>query len=333
MAKKPAPTSAPASASPRIFIICGEEAFLRSSATADLRKQLEKAHGEVDIVTFDGASASAAEVLDECRSFGLIARHKIVIVDEADSLVKEAVRPLFERYQQAPSEGSTLVLRSKGLKSGKFEKALEAQGAVMKCDALSEGEAIKWVTKHAKNDIGMPIEDDAARALVQRVGASLMQLHSELGKLAAAAGDAKTVTIKLVGEFVGISREEEAWNIQRSLLSGSSPQALAHLRHMLDVSRQPAPLVMYAVTDLARKLHALSAGIKSGRNVSELSKPLRLWGNSSDTLIEVARRTHPTRTLAFLRACAKADERTKTGFTDADRALEMLVVRLQRMLA
>jgi DNA polymerase III delta subunit len=138
--------------------------------------------------------------------------------------------------------------------------------------------------------------------------------------------------VKLVVEFVGVSREEEAWNIQRSLLSGNAAQALAHLRHVLDVSRQPTPLVMYAVTDLARKLHGLSAGLKSGRAASELARPLKIWGPSGDMLFDVARRVHPNRTLAFLRACVKADERSKTGLTDADRALEMLVVRLQRML-
>lgn len=340
MAKKPA--SEPkvtkehadgAGGSAHMFIIAGEEAFLRSAATSDLRKRLEKLHGEVDVVNFEGSTASAAEVLDECRSFGLIARHKLVIVDESESLVKEDVRPLFERYAEVPIESATLVLRSKSFKStSRLEKALSARGAVVLCESLNDADAIKWVTKHAKQDIGMPIDDDAARALVHRVGPSLMHLHSELGKLAAAAGEAKTISIKLVAEFVGVSREEEAWNIQRTLLSGNAPQALAHLRHVLDVSRQPAPLVMYAVTDLARKLHGLSAGLKSGRNASELNKPLKIWGPSTDALYEVARRMHPMRTLGFLRACVKADERSKTGFTDADRSLEMLVVRLQRML-
>jgi DNA polymerase III delta subunit len=256
----------------------------------------------------------------------------MVIVDEADSMVKEAVRPLFERYVQGPSEQATLVLRSKNWRAGKLDKMVEEVGVIIRCDALNEAQALKWVMHHAKTEVGMPIDEDAAKSLVARIGPSLMHLHSELGKLAAAAGEAKSIHVKLVVEFVGVSREEEAWNIQRSLLSGNAAQALAHLRHVLDVSRQPTPLVMYAVTDLARKLHGLSAGLKSGRAASELARPLKIWGPSGDMLFDVARRVHPNRTLAFLRACVKADERSKTGLTDADRALEMLVVRLQRML-
>src|SRR5207253_8118234 len=49
---------------------------------------LTKAHGEIDSFRFDGASASAAEVLDECRTFGLMRQQKLVIVDNADALLK-----------------------------------------------------------------------------------------------------------------------------------------------------------------------------------------------------------------------------------------------------
>jgi DNA polymerase III subunit delta len=316
-----------------VLLLGGPEAFLRNSQTAELRKKLEKQHGEVDVVTFDGATTQAAEVLDECRSFGLMATHKLVIVDQFDELIRQENRAAFERYAESPPEGATLVLRSKSAAmTGNFEKSLHAAGVLSKCEAMAEGEAIRWVSKHAKQEYRAELEPAAAAALVGRVGTSMMQLHSELGKLAAASGAGGKIGPALVAEFVGVSREEQAFAIQRSLLASEAGVAISHLRHIVGVSRQPATLVMFAMTDLARKLHGLSAGMKAGRSPGELGKALRLWGPGTEMLTNVARKTPPARTLLFLRACLKADERVKTGLADDERVLEMMVIRMHRIL-
>jgi len=159
-----------------------------------------------------------------------------------------------------------------------------------------------------------------------------LTLDSELGKLAAAAGITKDgepapITTALVAEFVGMSREEEVWNVQRTILTASSEAGLAHLRHVLDVSREPTQLMMYAIMDLARKLHGMCVGLRQGAQPFALAKPLKIWGDSQETYIAAAKRTTPAKTLDFLQTCVEADRRSKRGLTDADRALEMLIVK------
>ena len=94
-----------------MVVLIGKELFLRSQYTSMLRSALEQAHGEIETFQFGGDADSAA-VLDECRSFGLMAGHKLVIVDDADQFVRAETRPMIERYAQNPSEQATLVLRS-----------------------------------------------------------------------------------------------------------------------------------------------------------------------------------------------------------------------------
>lgn len=340
MAKKASKSedSAPvASASPRMAIITGPESFMRTQETQRLRDHLIKQHGEVETFVFDGATAQAAEVLDECRSFGLMATHKLVIVDNAADLVKEHTRPLFEKYAEQPVDCATLVLRGEKWFPGKLDKLVEKIGAVIPCKELASPEAKAWLIRHAKSHHKVTLDDAVADALVQRVGSSQGKLDMEVGKLAAAAGvneagEPNPITRQLVAQFVGVSREEEAWNIQKTLLSGNPDAALQHLRHILDVSRQPTPVVMFALLDLARKLHGVSAGLKAGANPFQLTKPLKLWGQSQEMIVAAARRLHPADTLAFYRAAIDADQRSKSGLGEADRSMEMLVVKLCAML-
>lgn len=333
MAKKAAdaPTNRPLGPDCRVVLLHGPEAFLRLRYTQELRDRLKEQHAELDVATFDGASANAAEILDECRSMGLLCGHKMVIVDEADQAVKESSRPLFERYVQGAIDGhaggATLVLRARTWHKGNLDKLIDKAGVIIACEELTPEKAAAWVTARAKKAYGAAFENDAARLLVDRVGVGLGRLDAEAGKLASAAGGG-AVTAALVGEFVGQSREEQVWDIQASMLSGDPGRALEHLRRLLDVSRHPPTLVSYALTDLARKLHGASRGLRQGANAWDLGKSLKLWGPSRDAILDAAKRLPPERALAMLRFCVDADLRQKRGLGESGRTLERMTLVL-----
>lgn len=339
MAKRPPSEAAEAprralDAGCRIAVLHGEESLLRALYTRQLQDALVAAHGEVDTVQFDGAATPAGDILDECRSFGLMAPHKLVIVDNADQGVKgEEARRLYERYAQSAIDGhadnATLVLRSDTWRAGNLDKLVARVGVVMACEPLVPDKAAGWAVARAKKEHGATLERDAAALLVERVGVSLAKLDSELGKLSAAGGGTDpTITRDLVVQFVGRSREEEVWGIQSTMLGHDPERALAHLRSVLDVSRQPPTLVSYALVDLSRKVHGAARGMRQGMSAWDLARPLRLWGPSKDAILDAARNLSPARAMELMRFCIDADARQKTGRGEQVRTLERMAVRL-----
>lgn len=347
MAKKPAKPDSDSSASrsakapgslPAIVILHGKENFLRQLHTQNLKAELTKAKGEIDVIHFDGSSARPADVLDECRSFGLIANYKLVVVDDADEIVKEDARPLFERYAESLAASleaggdvsATLLLRSDTWRAGKLDKMVEVVGRIVKCEPPTDAECVAWVMKRAKATHKSEIDKDCAALLVNRVGCDLAHLDSELGKLAAAAGPDKPITRELVVYYVGVSREEELWGIQSTLLTAGPEEGLQHLRYVLDVSREPAQRVMWAMCDLARKLHTTSRAAR-GSAQQQAAARRQLWGPSGDAIFNVARRVEPHKALALFRECVSADRRSKSGFSDADQIVERLVLQFSAL--
>lgn len=331
-------------ASLRIVVLHGEEMFLREQYAAQLREALVKAHGEIDTIHFDGQSAKPADVLDECRSFGLIAAHKLIVVDNADVLVKEDARPLFESYAEHPSEGATLLLRCQTWRPGNLDKRIEAVGAIKLCTvprlAGRDGRPTKevdwaklagWAVVRAAKRYNAAVERDAAALLVERIGADMARIDSELAKLAAAAGCPSegppgAVGKALVAEFVGESREEEVWGIQRTVLTEGPEAALHHLRQVLEVSRQPPTLVNWALTDMARKLHAASSLLRAGANPFALKGQLRLFGDAADAILNEAKRRSPAQCRMLFEAAVDSDFRQKRGLGEPERTAECLVV-------
>ncbi|MEK6703956.1 MAG: DNA polymerase III subunit delta [Planctomycetota bacterium] len=333
-------------ASHRVVLLAGPNQFLAIEHTASLREKLVAAHGDVQTMQVDGKTARMADVLDECRSLGLMQQHKLVVVDNAEELVKEANRPLVERYAQGPCEGATLVLRATKWYKGKLDEMIAAVGLIVECGEVSEELAARWIPQRAAKRHNATIDDDAQRALLERVGPELGRLDSELGKLAAAAGtapgegggqgaggSAARITLKLVDELVARSREESAWEWQGVLLSGSVRASLERLRSLIDVSKEPPQVLWWACLELTRKLHAISLGLKAGENEFGLTKSLKMWGSSTGAIVAAGKRMGAAEARRAMAAAVDGDSRYKSGLGDADRGLEMLTVTLTSLIA
>ncbi len=362
MAKSPAksksdapPPPPPLSADTRIAILHGPERFLIDYHTQALRDALAAAHGSFDTLRFDGAAAGSAnlpaEILDECRSFGLMAGHKLLIVDSADALLKESEddegaapptpkpaargprrktpRELFESYAEEPSSSATLVLRATTWRPGRLDKAIAAlgdAGAVIKCEAPDVPKTIAWCRGRCRKVHSVELAPDAAALLVNHIGPDLSRLDTEIAKLACVEPGA-TITAKVVDEFVGFAREEKFFAIQSSLVSGDAGAALAHLRELVEVSRQdPVPL-NWAYIDLARKLHGASVGLAAGENPYALAGRLKLWGPQQEAVFKAARKLPPDRAAELFQAAVETDVKLKTGQGDPVVNLEVLTLR------
>ena len=319
-------------ASHRIIVLHGKDSFLRLEWTRRLREALREKFGGVDEFVFDGATVPLATVLDELRSYGLMAAHKLVIVDDADAFFGvEDRRRAMERYAKEPMAEATLLLRSQNWRPGNFDKMVAEVGLVLKCEAPGDADAARWCISRANAHHTMALEATAAGLLVERVGTDLARLDSELGKLAVAAGASGKTQIDraCVIDLVGASREEQAWEIQEAILSGNSGVAAAKVADLLRISRAPEVMIAWSAVDLARKIHAAASLRANGADDGAVARELRLWGDSTGPILSAARRLGVAASAEAFRVAVDGDRGLKTGLSpDPERALVGLCVLL-----
>lgn len=341
-----------------VAVLFGGERFLALEHTRVLRDALKQKHGEVDVVMFDGASAGPADILDECRSLGLMVTHKLVIVDRADDLLKtkgegdedgdapappavtpfgraggKSPRELFEAYCESPEPAATLLLRAeKWLTKTKLHSAIVGAGgpgAAVECAPLSDNEAARWAAERARAVCGVTLNPDAAARLVDAIGTDMSRLDSEIGKVSvtlmargvAEGKPAGPITLALVNEMVGESREEEAWSLQQALLSGDPARAMADLHRALEISRHNPVLVNIVYLDLCKKLDGLCRGA-----------PVKLWGAAAQAIQGAARSLGPQTTARMLHTAVQADVKLKSGQADPVRLMESVTLQFARRL-
>jgi DNA polymerase III delta subunit len=105
------------------------------------------------------------------------------------------------------------------------------------------------------------------------------------------------------------------------------------VRYIMDVSRQPAVRVLWALTDLARKLHGMSRAMKSGQSTDTAARVLKLWGSSKDEIARAASKLPPPRAMRLLETCVEIDARSKSGGGDADANVERLTLEFARAVS
>src|SRR5688500_2904476 len=110
----------------RIVVLYGKERFIIEEHTKRFAEMLEKKFGGVEQFNFDGETVETATVLDELRSYGLMQKRKLVVLDnaevflaggkgeeeeedEADGGPAKSRRPLMERYAESPVDDATLL--------------------------------------------------------------------------------------------------------------------------------------------------------------------------------------------------------------------------------
>ena len=332
----------------RVIVLHGKDAFLRAMYLDQLRDALAGAGVEADVIRFDASSASLADVLDECRSFGLMQQHKVIVVDRADEMLKDSeddgggagrgkgsMRPrdLVQRYVEAPVDSATLVLRAERWNRGKLDKAIEKVGKVIKCEPPRPADAARWAVGRAKKRYERVLEADAAGALIDKLGCDLGKIDTEVAKLSAAVATGEPISLAIVHEMVGFSREETVWQIQDLMLQADLETVLAKLDELITVSKVPPILARFAMIDLARKLHGVGAGFASGAPQASLDSNLKLWGPAKARIIAVARRADPGRLADLLREAVEADHAaTSGGTTNEVRSIERLAVRFASVL-
>jgi len=111
-------------------------------------------------------------------------------------------------------------------------------------------------------------------------------------------------------------------------MTGRPDEACIKMRQLREISRLDAVLVMWAISDLLRRLHTVAQLSAQGVAPRSLSKPLRLWGETGDRIIEVARRSDPGIFARLLDRAVRTDLANKSGLGEPDRNLEALTLQV-----
>ena len=201
------------------YLLMGEEAYYidrTSEYIADnvLTKDEQDFNQTIIYCTRETA---VADVINCARRYPMMAKHQVVIVKEAQNLLKIDELAV---YAQNPMETTILVICYKNGKVDGRKKlipAVEKVGVVFESPKLKDGMLPQFIADYLRRK-QVSIEERACLMMAESVGADLNRMAGELDKLVLALPTGQMrITPDLVEQHVGISKEFNLWELRTAV--------------------------------------------------------------------------------------------------------------------
>jgi DNA polymerase-3 subunit delta len=307
------------------FFFFGDEDFLREEAASRVvAAYLDPATRDFNFDQPRGSDVAAEDLASMIGTPPMMAEHRVVVVRDAQGLSNPA-RVVVEEAAKKPPPGLILVL-SAAIPSGskaKFYDELKKHAVSIEFARLSQDDAPGWVMETARDELGVEVDHEAARALVGGIGVDLGTLGSELRKLAAYAQDRKRVTLDDVRAVGGIIPRQDRWAWFDMISERRFRDAIETLPVLLESGENGVGLVIGMGGQLL-KVALVCAGGQSA--LERELKPFQKW--MARRLVPVARKWTLPEVEQALAELLRTDRLLKSASLSDRQAIEELLLRL-----
>ena len=253
-----------------------------------------------------------------------------------------------DRYFQSPNPQALLLFIADFLRipadtrrmdlddKNRFERLTETLGAhcgMVELARVNEEDAMRWTVAKAQ-EADLQMETDAARELVDALGADMMLVASELEKLLLYTLGRGRITLGDVETMVLSAKQRTLYELTDAISARDRVRALALLQGLLNSSDAGEDAAIGHLYMLARTfrqmLVILEKNVRDSRAIWQaLWQGFRMPPFAADDLIRQARRYKSRRELTrALRLVARADLELRSSPPDKRLVLERLVYEL-----
>jgi len=335
------------------YVLAGDEIFLLDRC----RAAVLKAFVPPDLRDFclsdlDLTQTSIFEVLDRAQTPSLMAPFQVIFVRNVRQLYTRGAKKeefaALDRYFQSPNPQALLLFIADFLRipadtrrmdlddKNRFERLTETLGAhcgMVELARVNEEDAMRWTVAKAQ-EAGLQMETDAARELVDALGADMMLVASELEKLLLYTAGRGRITLGDVETMVLSAKQRTLYELTDAISARDRVRALALLQGLLNSSDAGEDAAIGHLYMLARTfrqmLVILEKNVRDSRAIWQaLWQGFRMPPFAADDLIRQARRYKSRRELTrALRLVARADLELRSSPPDKRLVLERLVYEL-----
>jgi DNA polymerase-3 subunit delta len=334
------------------YVFVGDEVFFRDQCRQALLEHLVPADlRDFSLHDIDLADTSVAEVIDRARTPSLMAPFQVFFIRGVKTLYGRGSHAdefaAIEAYVKDANPDAVLIFVADHLSipadvrrmdmqdRDRYERIRETLGefcGMVELARVEENDGVRWIVDQAGKE-GVKIDADAARELIDSLGADMMLVSRELEKLILYAGDRKQIALGDVETLVLAAKQRSLYELTDAISAKDKSRALAVLDAML-VSGEGEDAAIGHLYMLARTfrqmLVILEKGVRDSRAIWQaLWQGFRLPPFAAEDVIRQARRYKSRSELTrAIKLVARADLALRSSPPSKRLVLEQLVIQL-----
>jgi DNA polymerase-3 subunit delta len=334
------------------YVFIGDEVFFRDHCRQALLEHLVPPDlRDFSLHDLDLAEVSIAEILDRARTPSLMAPFQVFFIRGVKNLYGRGSHDeefaAIEEYVKDPNPAAVLIFvadhisipadtrRMEMQDRDRYERIRETLGeycGIVELARVDEADGMKWVMDKAQQQ-DVKMDQDAARELVDSLGADMMLVSRELEKLILFVGEKKRITLGDVETMVLAAKQRSLYELTDAISSKDKTRSLAVLDALLSTSEGDDAAIGH-LSMLARTfrqmLVILENNVRDTRTIwGVLWQGFRVPPFAAEDIIRQARRYKSRRELTrALKLIARADLALRSNPPTKRLVLEQLILQL-----
>lgn len=227
-----------------IYFLMGEEPYYIDKLSDYIEENvLTEDEKSFNQTVFYGRDVTIDDIVGTAKRFPMMAERQVVIVKEAQDLIKTIEN--LKSYADNPMPSTVLVFcyKYKVLDKRKsLVKSLSKNGLVFESKKLYENQVGQWITRVLQGK-GYAIEPKANAMLVEFLGNDLSKINNELEKLQIILPKGSTISPKHIEENIGFSKDFNNFELIKALGSKNQFKAFQIVQYFAE-NQKANPIVL-----------------------------------------------------------------------------------------
>ena len=276
------------------YLIHGDDHGRIGERRTRLRAMAEAEAGTAGVEVFEADACTPEAVADALSAMTFAIGRRFVIADGVERWKDADVEEVASGAgRDRPRDADRRLLRARGRPPEGPGRAGEGgqrpPAARSPRRARSSRASCRAGSRQRASELGLELDNQAARALIAQVGDRQQRLLRELEKLALEHGPGAAIGVEEVQESCAGSAERKLWTLADALVAGDRKGAT---RALLELRQQGErlPGLLYNMVRRLRDALAIAEALAAGQPPAQIKKSLRMPGFAADRLIADAGR-------------------------------------------
>ena len=309
-----------------IYLLYGEEAYLRRQYRDNLKKALVAEDDTLNCTSYSGKDINVNEIVDIAGTMPFFAYRRVIIIENSGWL-KSGEDRMVDLIKNLPDTTYIVFVESEVDKRSKLYKAVTAKGYAALCEMQDETMLKKWIMGLLKKE-NKRITPDALNLLLDKTGTNMENIRREVEKLVCYRYFDEGITVEDVEALCIVQVQNKIFDMVEAVAQKRQKEALDWYYDLLALKE--APMKILAL--ISRQFHMLlqvKEMRQKGYPETDIAKQTGLNAYYlKKKYIPQAAQFQISQLETALRKCVEAEEDVKTGRMQDILSVELIIVGL-----
>lgn len=307
----------------QMYLLYGEERYLRRQYRDKLRKALSEDGDTMNINFYEGKDLPVGQVIDLAETLPFLAERRVIFITDS-GLFKSGGEKMAE-YLSDPNKTTFFVFtESEVNKNSKLYKTVKSKGYVAEFNTQDENTLKRWIAGVLAKE-GKKITENTVLLFLSKTGTDMDNIQMELEKLICYCMDREIVTDQDVEAVCTTRISNHIFDMINAIAARQQKQAL-NLYYDLLALKEPPMRILFLIARQCNLLLQTKELKTKGYDNRTIASKIGIAPFVAGKYVNQASKFKTTVLRSAVEKCVEAEEAIKTGQINDVMSVEILIL-------